>query len=215
MNRTKIEWCDFSWNPITGCLNGCPYCYARTIYKRFHRSFKPTFHYERLREPFTVKKPSYIFVCSVSEPFGDWIPIRWIRYIIEVINNCKWHTFLFLTKFPDNALYMLNKIGKIPRNLWIGATITRPKDYWRLDYLKEIPARIRFVSIEPILEDCTDIPLDGINWIIVGAETGNRKNKVKPEKQWISNLIFRAMALHRPIFIKDNVKWEKKIQQRP
>ena len=121
MNRTKIEWTDFTWNPITGCLNSCPYCYARKIAKRFPNifpnGFKPTFHEDRLAEPyeevpetFRSKNPNLslghamIFTVSMGEMFGSWVPDTWISKILEVIRDNPWHVFQILTKCPENTI---------------------------------------------------------------------------------------------------------------
>jgi protein gp37 len=104
MNRTKIEWTDYTWNPITGCLHGCEYCYARKIAARFKKvfpnGFEPTFHQERLRDPFDVKKPSKIFTVSMGDMFGEWVHGKWITQVFDVMGACNWHTFLVLTKNP-------------------------------------------------------------------------------------------------------------------
>jgi len=93
----KIEWCDLTWSPMSGCKRGCSYCYASKIYRRFGRSFDPQFHPERLRQPMKIKKPSKIFVCSAADLFGDWVPSQWITDVFEVMAYCKWHTFIVLT----------------------------------------------------------------------------------------------------------------------
>jgi protein gp37 len=208
MNRTKIEWCDYSWNPITGCLHNCWYCYAKKLFTRFHRSFKPQFHPKRLKEKFP-KKPSKIFCCSVSDIFADWTPCDWTTKVIDKIKEHPEHTFQLLTKNPEN----IDKQIEFPENIWIGVTITTQNEVYKIDYLRKVKCKIRFVSFEPLLDNITKLNLENIDWIIIGKLTGSKK--IPLQKQWVKNLILEARENKIPIFIKDNVKWHKKIQEFP
>jgi protein gp37 len=164
MNRTKIEWCDYTWNPITGCTKGCTWCYARALYQRFGWSFKPTYHPDRLMQPVHTKTPSRIFTCSVGDMFDPLVNIEDIDNVLEVMMACPQHTFIVLTKRPENLESKL--YGNTPEhpcralgggdfvsNLWLGVSVTNQKDADdRIPPLFEIPVAKRFVSVEPMLE---------------------------------------------------------------
>ena len=126
MNRSNIEWCQWTWNPVTGCKHGCPYCYARGIARRFPKAFpngfEPTFHESRLDEPEKLKKPAHIFAVSMGDLFGEWVPKEWIERVVGVIHGCPQHTFTVLTKNPRRAVdWFADKPS--PRNLMIGTSI--------------------------------------------------------------------------------------------
>lgn len=225
MNKSKIEWCDSTWNPVTGCLHKCPYCYAKKIAKRFgeHKEgqgiielhwkrespypydFYPTFHKYRLDEPARKTRPRKIFVCSMADLFGDWVPDEWIQEVFETCKKAPQHKYLFLTKNPKRLCELAN-MDKLPadNNFWYGSTVTSKNS---LRY----PGRFKdntFLSIEPLLE-----PLDAglgsfgnAKWIIIGAETGNRKDKIVPKREWIENIVEAASITRIPIFMKNSLK---------
>ena len=208
MNRTKIEWCDLSWNPCTGCLHGCWYCYARKLAQRFPknfpRGFKPTFYRKRLMEPWLRKKPAKIFVCSISDLFAPWIPTEWMETIIKYCWLCPVeHTFQFLTKNPEG-------IPRFPykSNFWMGTTVTMENQDWKnILEIKKISAGVRFVSFEPLLGRLPlHVNLAGLDWIIIGKLTGSKKVKLDPE--WVSDIVSQARELGIPIFMKNNLKPE-------
>lgn len=208
MNRTKIEWCDFSWNPITGCKHGCWYCYANKLAKRFKnifpKGFEPTFYPERLHEPWLYKKPSKIFVCSVSDLFAPWIPTEWRNNVLSsIFTSPVKHTFILLTKNPENIPSI-----EFPENVWIGTTVSTQRETWRITMLKEKAfCKTLFVSFEPLLGEVHP-NLEGISWIIIGKLTGSKRIKLQTE--WVDNLIAHAFWLNIPIFMKDNLKPEYK-----
>lgn len=239
MNNTKIEWCDSSWNPVTGCLNDCAYCYARKMATRFGgsqkyanifeenepvrnqagkilpypHSFSPTFHRYKLDELQKWTKPRTIFVCSMADLFGEWIPDDWIEAVFEACKNAPQHRYLFLTKNPKRYSE-LQKRGKLPTNdnMWYGTSVTNIKQFEQAaDVLGPIPMKVNlFFSVEPLLEDIT--AYEGVRkdiffsvflkWIIIGAETGNRADKVIPKREWIDNICTSADV---PIFMKDSL----------
>lgn len=251
MNKSKIEWCDFTWNPVTGCLHKCSYCYARKIANRFggasetHSNeavwaecqwateeteelheldepfynpdngrttpypyyFDPTFHRYRLGEPQKKKKPSKIFVCSMADLFGVWVPDSWIEEVFRACEAAPWHTYIFLTKNPRRYMELAEKgVIRPADNFWYGTTATTPETefFWH-DQLNI------FVSIEPILAAFPDAkqPDNGIQkvkWVIVGAETGNRKGKVVPEPGWIRDIVKACRATKIPVFLKNNLQ---------
>lgn len=282
MNKTKIEWCDSTWNPVTGCLHGCEYCYARKIAERFKGSgdlreagngfwldkdnfevssgiyetkyalttgekpkpfepysgkitpypfgFSPTFHRYRLDIPRKWTEPRTIFVCSMADLFGEWVPDEWIKAVFEACAEAPQHRYLFLTKNPQRyvALYALDKLP-FGDNMWYGASVTTPeqaeetaKSFAKLP-CSPIQANT-FLSVEPMLFDlaghnswekfCRGYYAD---WIIVGAETGNRKDKVIPQKEWINGIVADCDDYGKPVFMKDslvpiigdeNMRWE-------
>lgn len=236
MNKTRIEWSDMTFNPVTGCLNSCQYCYARKIAERFGRSkeeaacleqivelempfrtdynegkiepypyrFMPTFHRYRLNEPQKIKKPQNIFVCSMADLFGDWVPEEWIEEVFKACEAAPQHNYLFLTKNPKRYCDMAN-LGTLPfnNNFWYGSTITSKTD-------TRFGGRFEdhcFLSIEPLTENLNAGigSFGSADWIIIGAETGNRKGKIIPEKAWIDNIVETAALTQRPIFMKDSL----------
>lgn len=209
MNKTKIEWTDYTWNPIVGCLNNCPYCYARKIAKRFYGDFKPRFYEERLREPYKLKKPSKIFVCSMGEMFGEWVSSDWIAKIFKVIRENPHHTFQILTKRPENPLLI---IWKIPQNCWLGFTNTGADNRGMIKFYELPINNLKFVSYEPLLHRCDCSILKEINWIIIGAQTNPYK---PPEKEWIKDILIQADRINIPVFMKNNLKpyWEGEFRQ--
>ncbi len=239
MDNTKIEWCDSTWNPVTGCLHGCEYCYARKIASRFgcHKTaaqekeceldepykvsgsrvpypfdFTPTLHRYRLDEPMQKTKPRTIFVCSMADLFGEWVPDSWIEEVFAACKKAPQHTFLFLTKNSKRytALHYADKLPakKDMCNIWLGATATNCEQIRALD-LDRLPRYANtFLSIEPLTEDVASelyTELGGVMWLIIGAETGNRKNKVIPKKEWVDNICRVADRAGLPIFMKESL----------
>lgn len=206
MNRTKIEWTDYTWNPVTGCLNDCSYCYARKISHRFKRSFEPTFHPERLGEPYKVKKPSKIFVCSMGELFGPWVPREWQEAILKVAEENLQHTFQLLTKFPQGAWKFNGRNPEWPANAWLGATLNSGEDWSRLADLWSAPAPLIYISAEPLLGSLALMPTHlwmEIDWLIIGAQTNPSK---QPRAEWVEVLLAKADYYGFPVFMKDNLK---------
>ena len=247
--KTKIDWCDSTWNPVTGCLHGCEYCYARSLANRYggfdhdedknpvgnqfvigvqeldkpkhimrknglHKApypwfFLPTLHRYRLDQPSKWSEPRTIFVCSMADLFGKWVPDEWIEAVINACIAAPQHRYLFLSKNPARYMHLIAN-GIIPENqpnFWFGSTATIPEmEFFWCDEVNT------FVSIEPILapfEDLTDEGIDPAsktNWIIVGAETGNRKNKVIPQKSWIDEIVSAAKKAGTPVFMKESLR---------
>lgn len=250
MKKTKIDWADSTWNPVTGCLHGCEYCYARRIAERFggasetHNNecchecqwitegtgeiheldepiydydhgrnapypfdFDPTFHRYRLGEPARWTKPRTIFVCSMADMFGDWVPDSWIEDVFDACENAPQHRYLFLTKNPKRYIELAKK-DKLPGQHWYGYSATREDQLLRFHHADECPCINLFVSIEPILEPMrpgfsTHTPAD---WVIIGAETGHRNGKVVPEKKWIDDILMECQYSGRPIFMKESLR---------
>ena len=209
MQKSRIEWTDFTWNPITGCTNGCSYCYARRMasnpfYKKaFPHGFIPTFYPERLKD---LNKKSIVskkvFVCSMGELFGD--NPDWTRDILFAIQNHPHTIFQLLTKQPENLAKW-----NFPPNAWVGTSVDNK---YRLEpaikYLKEVDAVIKFISFEPLLGDINDDKsewyyLPNIDWVIIGARTQPLK---LPNIKWVQNIISVANIKGIPVFLKDNLQ---------
>lgn len=248
MNKSGIEWCDHTWNPITGCRHNCYYCYARTMTARFAGDirlnkmakqdyrmvpaadggtdvyvldkamlnetgkplvypfgFEPTFHRYRMNVPGKLKMGNNIFVGAMSDIFGSWVPFDWIKEIFDVCITNSIHNYLFLTKNPSR--YIEYGVPTGFNNFWYGTTVTRGEEMIRCSYLPEDCKT--FVSIEPILGDLwpeeNNILLRRVNWIILGAETGRRKDKVIPEGDWIRRIVLIADANGIPVFMKNSL----------
>ena len=197
MNGSKIEWTEQTWNPVTGCTKispGCKNCYAETMAKRlramkapgYENGFKLTLMPERLNQPKLRKKSTVYFVNSMSDLFHENIPDEFIAQVFEVIKETPQHTYQILTKRADRLPRYTEKYD-LPINAWIGVSV-EDKAYGipRIDQLRNIPATIRFLSVEPLLEDLGKLNLDGIHWLIVGGESGA---KARPMSQdWVVNI---------------------------
>ena len=197
----NISWTDWTWNPIKGlCPVGCFYCYARAMYKRFKLDEDLRLHLVERLAPRFIKKPAKIFVCSTIEIFHPRISAKWRDMIFSIIYQCPQHTFQILTKMPENI------DRHMPDNCWLGVTVTGEDeliDMWTLDALKEIKAKVKFVSYEPML-DWLDSPVF-FDWLIIGKLTGFGA-KYKPRRHWIDELIMKARMKNTAIFLKNNLR---------
>ena len=237
MNKTKIEWCDVTWNPVTGCLNDCEYCYARKIAHRFAErtstgeiteygdlhtvgesntpypfGFDPTMRWDRLTQPSKDKHGKNIFVCSMSDLFGDWIPNEWLLAVINACLDAPQHQYIFLTKYPQNYLkvdellrhYYKQDYPNIPPmdNFWFGSTLTGVNDKDYPIYSKKYNI---FLNIEPLLAEINLPKHHRLQWVIIGAETGNRKGKIIPKREWVEEVVEWAKKDNLPVFMKDSL----------
>lgn len=200
MEKTKIDWADYSWNPVIGCLHGCEYCYAAKWAKRSGQSFKPH-RSKQWGKPFKILAPSTIFVCSLADLFGDWVHDDWIEDVISICRSCPEHNFMFLTKNPKRY-----REFTFPENCWLGATVTGESlgFNWPDDlvgdptlHMWDLPNK-KFLSIEPLLGGFYGHLWEYFDLVIVGAMTGG--NAIKPKKEWIDSI------KHRNIFYKENIK---------
>lgn len=212
MNKSKIEWCDMTWNPVTGCLHGCEYCYARKIANRFRGNFDPKLHEERLSEPQKIKKPKNIFVCSMADLFGEWVPDEWIKKVFDACEKAPQHRYLFLTKNPMRY-YKLQSLGDLPLQHFYGTTVTNGSpEYYSNEF------HWSYLSIEPILGEAKidKRPQKGLpHWVIIGAETGNSKNKIVPKREWIEEIRDICKRDNVPLFMKNSLSeiWGKPLIQ--
>lgn len=242
MNKTKIDWCDSSWNPVTGCYHDCKYCYARSIANRFSGNeatdnirvelndriysekskkaeaypygFIPTLHRYKLGE-YEKKSGRNIFVCSMADLFGIWVPDSWIEEVFSACEKAPQHNYLFLTKNPDRYTELLER-GKlvVANNMWYGASATNEKQFeLAAKAFSELSCKTKtFLSVEPILEDITlseywdyHMVANLVDWVIIGAETGHRKDQVIPERDWIRSITFDCYDESIPVFMKSSI----------
>lgn len=207
---SKIEWTEATWNPITGCTKcsaGCEHCYAATLAKRLHamgnirykNGFKVTVHHDLLSRPLEWKKPKMIFVNSMSDIFHEDVPDDDILQIFATMNKASWHTFQVLTKRPERLAKLNSMITWTP-NIWMGVTVENTNAIKRVGLLKECNAQIKFISAEPLLESIKDISLSGIDWLIVGGESGAGCRPL--DKQWVVELRDLATKNSVPFFFK-------------
>jgi len=214
MQKTKIEWTDYTWNPIKGiCPVGCWYCYGRKIYERFKLYPEKRFSLLECAKPLHLRKPSKIFVCSTFELFHPIITDRQRELIFRVIKKCPQHTFQILTKFPQNI------DREMPDNVWLGVSITGDDDQWKKAFdLYEKTPEVNFISFEPLFQPIEIIEeLWVFDWIIIGRLTGYG-NKQQPERAWIKEIVDECKASDTLIFLKNNLKkiWgEPLIQEFP
>ena len=236
--ENKIGWCNLTWNPVWGCRNHCEYCYARAIAKRFLKKmyelevkshferhstwawtgdylsglkdFEPTFLYSQYCKKLP-KKPQRIFVGSMSEIYY-WNE-EWIEIVIEKVKQYPQHIFMFLTQYPE--VYAQHLFAP---NCWYGVTMTKNKPIERVGC---IPTKkgLKFLNIEPLLKKIDIENIDDFEpeWIIVGAETGKRKGKIIPEKDWIEVIIDFCNRCNVPLYLKDSLKniYPDKIKEFP
>lgn len=198
MNKTKIQWTEMTWNPITGCTkisDGCMNCYAARMAKRlkamgnprYINEFNVTVHKDLLEVPLDIKQPRMIFVNSMSDLFHKDVPDDVIIKVFETMNKAHWHTFQVLTKRPERVLAM-DQAGllKWSSNIWMGTTVENDKYVDRIDKLRKTKANIKFLSCEPLLGSLKDISLEEIDWVIVGGESGPKSREM--EKEWVLEL---------------------------
>ena len=184
MSKSKIEWTERTFNPVSGCSKvseACLNCYAETMTRRlaampcakekYKNGFEVTLHPEELNVPYRWTKPSRVFVCSMSDLFHEKVPIDYILKVMKVIRENPRHTFQILTKRAQRMSSFFN-MYKVPENAWIGVTCENFRHYDRVDALRTIDASVRFLSCEPLLGDMSDIDLTGIDWVICGGESG-------------------------------------------
>ena len=215
MRTTKIEWTDKTWNPITGCTKksaGCAHCYAEVMARRlkamrldkYRNGFELTLHDEDLEEPLQWTKAHNIFVCSMSDIFHEDVPFEFVDKIMETITKTPQHRYQILTKRAERmADYFKTRL--IPDNVWLGVTVECKSTKYRIDYLSHLNASVKFLSCEPLIEDLGEINLSGIDWVIVGGESGPKARPMKPE--WVVNIKQQVEQQNAAFFFKQWGTW--------
>ena len=215
MKTTKIEWTDKTWNPVTGCTKrsiGCANCYAETMSRRlcamgqekYINGFQLTLHEDVLNEPLFWQKPHTIFVCSMSDLFHEKVPFDFIDMVMKTIRETPQHRYQLLTK-RDKRMAKYFETRPVPENVWLGVTVEAKAIKDRIDTLRTIPASIRFLSCEPLLEDLEKIDLSNIHWVIVGGESGKKARPMKEE--WVLNIEKQATSNGSAFFFKQWGTW--------
>jgi protein gp37 len=187
--NTSIEWTDKSWNPVTGCTKvspGCIHCYAETITKRFRfpNGFDLTLYPERVHQPLSWKKPSKIFVNSMSDLFHEEIPLSFIQSVFETIKRTPQHIYQILTKRPERLIELIPDL-EFHKNIWLGVSVESQDYISRIDLLRQVPANVRFLSCEPLLGSLY-LDLTNIDWVIVGGESGEKHRPINLD--WVRDI---------------------------
>jgi len=208
--KSKIEWTESSWNPVTGCTKisaGCSNCYAATFAKRlkamgnkrYINQFDVTIHEDLIERPLSWKKPQMIFVNSMSDLFHESIPDEIVKAIFNTMNKASWHTFQVLTKRAERLVELSPQLVWT-QNIWMGVSVEDAQSITRCQLLKQTPAMIKFVSAEPLIERLESINLNGIHWLIVGGESGHRCRPM--DKAWALELRDKAIESNTAFFFK-------------
>lgn len=227
MSKTKIAWTERTWNPVTGCTKiseGCRHCYAETMakrlqgmgQKRYANGFTLTLHPEALSEPMKVKEPSMFFVCSMADLFHFDVPMDFIHKVFSIIKATPQHTYQVLTKRANLMHQYFTLEGCVPENVWIGVTVENEMAKERMYYLKEIKetccAPVTFLSCEPLLGDLDALDLSGIDWVIVGGESGPQARLILQE--WVFNIKTQCNKQNVPFFFKQWGTWSEDGEKR-
>jgi len=210
MSSSKIEWTESTWNPVTGCSKiseGCANCYAeRMAYrlkamgqKNYSNGFEVTLHPNALSIPLKWKKPRMIFVNSMSDLFHTKVSISFIKKIFNIMSEAHWHQFQILTKRAERLVDLAPHLNW-PQNVWMGVTIESPSYLCRLEYLRNVPASVRFLSMEPLLNAIPKFDLSGIDWVIVGGESGPGARPIR--KEWVIDIHENCKKQKVPFFFK-------------
>jgi protein gp37 len=210
MPKSKIEWTDETWNPVTGCTKiskGCEHCYAAAYAVRLQKmrnpryvnGFKVTMHPDLLLRPGTWQEPRMVFVCSMADLFHEDVPDEFIKQVFETMNAAPDHTFQVLTKRADRLAKLAPELN-FSDNIWVGVTLEAMDYVDRVDLLRQIPAKVRFLSCEPLLESLAEVDLIGIGWVIVGGESGPGARPM--DLQWARELRDLCVASNVPFFYK-------------
>ena len=207
---TKIEWTEMTWNPVTGCKKvsqGCKHCYAERMAKRLHamgalryaNEFEPTLHEDLIHLPRGWRRPRLIFVNSMSDLFQEDVPLEFIRRVFDRMTACPQHTFQILTKRGERLAELASDLPW-PRNIWMGVSVETVRVVDRIRHLQGVPAAVRFLSCEPLIGPLDALPLQGIQWVIVGGESGPRARPMRPE--WVFSILDQCRIAGVPFFFK-------------
>ncbi len=207
---SAIEWTEATWNPVTGCVQvspGCAHCYAKTFAERwrgvpdhpYEQGFELKLWPKRLDQPIRWRRPRVVFVNSMSDLFHEDIPEQFIAEVFRVMREADWHVFQVLTKRHERLLELSDRLPW-PPNVWIGVSIENRRFVHRADYLRQVPAAVRFISAEPLLGPLEELNLNGIDWLIAGGESGPGHRPVREE--WLVELRDRCAEEDVAFFFK-------------
>ena len=214
--QSKIEWTEQTWNPTVGCTKispGCKNCYAETMARRlkamgargYENGFRLTLMPERLVEPLERRKPTVYFVNSMSDLFHEKVPFEYIRRVFDVMARASQHTFQVLTKRAERMAEFCRSV-EVPANVWLGVSVeNRKHGVRRIDVLRKVPARVRFLSVEPLLEDLGPFDLAGIHWVIVGGESGVKARLM--QRDWVDGIKRQCDQARVAFFFKQWGAW--------
>jgi protein gp37/predicted nucleotidyltransferase len=209
-DHSHIEWTEATWNPVTGCTKvspGCKNCYADRMAKRlqsmgaerYRNGFELTLHPDVIMQPLSWKRPRTIFVNSMSDLFHEDVPIEFIQDVFRMMGEAHWHTFQILTKRASRLAELAPSLNWA-KNIWMGVSIENQDYVHRADNLRNVPAAVRFLSLEPLIGSITDINLSGIDWVIVGGESGPKCRSLDPD--WVRILRDKCVEEVVPFFFK-------------
>lgn len=215
MAESKIEWTDKTWNPITGCTKkseGCLHCYAEVMARRlkgmgkpkYKNAFKLTLHPESLDEPKSWTKQHNIFVCSMGDLFHERVPYEFVDKVMQTITDTPQHRYQILTKRAERMCEYFTT-HNVPQNVWLGTTVESKRNIFRIDFLRGLNTPVKFLSCEPLLEDLGELNLSGINWVIVGGESGMQARPMK--EQWVLNIMKQCRGEGVAFFFKQWGTW--------
>jgi protein gp37 len=208
--QTKIEWTECTWNPVTGCSKvseGCRNCYAEKMAVRlkamgqpnYANGFRITVHEHMVDAPLKWKRPTMVFVNSMSDLFHEMVPLEFIQRLFRVMGRCSHHTFQVLTKRSERLMAVSPQLVW-PSNVWMGVTVEKNDYTFRVDHLRATPAKIKFLSMEPLLGPVPAMDLSGIDWVIVGGESGPGARGMSTD--WVRDIQRQAVGSGVPFFFK-------------
>ncbi|WP_285060065.1 DUF5131 family protein [Pedobacter ginsengisoli] len=214
MAQSNIEWTELTWNPVTGCNKispGCKNCYAEVMTRRlksmgiekYSKGFKIRTHPDTLSTPFTWKKSKVVFVNSMSDLFHPEVSLDYIKAVFAVMNQTPQHTYQVLTKRSERLLEVANELSWT-ENIWMGVSVENEEYSYRINELARTPAKIKFLSIEPLIGAVKTVDLRNINWVIVGGESGHKARPLK--KEWVDDIKIKCEEFRVPFFFK---QWGK------
>lgn len=207
---SSIEWTEVTWNPVTGCTKvspGCKFCYAEVMARRLHAmgmdryrdGFQVTLQADLVEQPMLWKKPRVVFVNSMSDLFHPDVPLAFLQRVFAVMAATPQHTYQVLTKRAERLESVAGSLPWAP-NIWMGVSVEDRKRTSRIAHLQRVPAAVRFLSVEPLLESIPDLPLGGIDWVIVGGESGHRPRPV--EEAWVTEIRDQCLRANVAFFFK-------------
>jgi len=208
--KSHIEWTEMTWNPVTGCTKisaGCKFCYAERMAKRlkamgvarYENGFRVTLQPDILDAPLKWKEPKTVFVNSMSDLFHETIPLDYIKRVFETMVKCPQHTFQILTKRSERLLEVAHELPWAD-NIWMGVSVEDERVIHRISDLQNVPAKVRFLSLEPLIGPLDKLPLKGIHWVIVGGESGPKARPMK--REWVVSIFRQCREMKVPFFFK-------------